>query len=892
MKHRHLLLTLLAMMVVSFMTSCRQSEKEEALFPADIMKESRADLEKKITDLGIPNPLEALSVMEVSQEERDAMEFLYAYMVTPDILDFSIDFHLKNVRQSLKAREEMPWGKSVPTLLFRHFVLPVRANNEAIDESRIVLYDELKEVVAGKDMYEAVLALNHWCHRHVTYAPSDGRTSSPLATMRNALGRCGEESTFTVAILRTMGIPARQVYTPRWAHTDDNHAWVEAWVDGKWHYLGACEPAPKLGMAWFDAPVLRAMLLHTKAFGKYKGAEEALSEHPTYTEINVTSNYVPTAHAKVRVVDADGTPVEGVPVTFRLYNYAELYPLVTRTSDSNGMASTELGLGDIVVVAGDSPDRMGILHYTVTEGEEVKDIVLKPYSEWDESVHFKLVPPAEKKPTAFSDSLAINACNIQMGHNDSIRHAYTSTFPSLAQADELAKALNIRTKEGLDLLRTVYIESRGNQEVIRTFLSETPAEKRLHALFLLRSLSDKDLHDVTLPVLREAINETYTDTELRDPNLISLRVWRETLYPVIAPLKNALSEIISGNGGDEAWTSMSRADKVRAIVNQVERFRLDEQYNPIRQPLSPETAWRLRMGDRTTLTVLLVRLLRTARIPAMWAPAPNKPVYMDEKGKKVIISFLEGGQNDKPMSANCILNMSYEQSGYLKHPKYETNFTIGFIDQQGRMGTYGFDYAALYQTLNGEELIHAHNFISSGTRLADGAVLYNISKVRCGEVTPLVFDRDTTQVSVIGGMDPEKKYFDLKAGDEKTILSTTGRGYFVLIVGQAHHEPTDHVLRDMQVLFNGETPKIPLIALTRKGSKPSETMQALLPQATWGEDTQDIINMLRTGCQIDENISLPVVAICDTFGRIVHINQGYTIGIGIRVSNIISSIKE
>ncbi|WP_025839484.1 hypothetical protein [Porphyromonas cangingivalis] len=62
-------------------------------------------------------------------------------------------------------------------------------------------------------------------------------------------------------------------------------------------------------MAWFDAPVLRAMLLHTKAFGKYKGAEEALSEHPTYTEINVTSNYVPTALAKVKVVDAEGHPV-------------------------------------------------------------------------------------------------------------------------------------------------------------------------------------------------------------------------------------------------------------------------------------------------------------------------------------------------------------------------------------------------------------------------------------------------------------------------------------------------------------------------------------------------------------------------------------------------------
>lgn len=890
MKHSLIRWAFLWALIMPLVISCQK--KEDALFPADIMSQSREDLRQKLDDLRISNPLDSLTGQDLTQDEKDAMEFIYAYMITPDILDFSVDFHLKNVRQTLKAREEMPWGKSVPSLLFRHFVLPLRANNEALDDTRTVLYDELKEVVAGKNMLDAVLALNHWCHKHVAYAPSDGRTSSPLATMRNALGRCGEESTFTVAILRTMGIPARQVYTPRWAHTDDNHAWVEAWVDGKWYYLGACEPAPKLDMAWFDAPVLRAMLLHTKAFGKYKGKEEALSEHPTYTEINVTSNYVPTALARVKVVDTQGNPVSGVPVTFRLYNYAEIYPLVTRTTDSEGMAATELGLGDIMIVAGDSPENIGILHYTVTPESEVKELVLRPYSEWDESLHFRLVPPAEQKPEAFTDTLAIEACALEMAGNDSIRHSYTSTFPTLEHADELARELEIKTKETQDLLRLILVESRGNQDVIRTFLRETPSEKRLQALFLLRSLSDKDLHDVTLPVLREAIREDYTDNEMRDPDIISLRVDREHLRPVSDVLKQALSTIVAEYGGEEQWASLPRGEQVRAITAKVEAFRVDEAYNPVRQPLSPATVWRLQMGDRTSLNVLLIRLLRTARIPALWDKGPNKAVYYDENGKKVIIPFFETAEEDEPVSAHCILDLSYEQSGYLKHPKYDNNFTIGFIDSEGQMGTYGFGFSAPYQTLKGEELIHANNFISSGTRLADGTVLYSMTKVRCGAVTPLVFDRDTTQVSVIGGMDPERKYFDLKAEEEKTILSTTGRGYFVLIIGQAHHEPTDHILRDMQVLFSGEVPQIPVIALTRNGSRPTEAMQALLPQASWGEDTQSISEMLRTGCQIDGSVTLPVVAVCDSFGRILHINQGYTIGVGVRIAGIISSIKE
>ena len=124
----------------------------------------------------------------------------------------------------------MPWGDKVPDREWKHFVLPPRINNEALDSSRVVFYEELKDRVKGMSMEEAILEVNHWCHEKVSYRASDGRTSNPLSAVSQAIGRCGEESTFTVAALRSVGIPARQVYTPRWAHTDDNHAWVEAWA--------------------------------------------------------------------------------------------------------------------------------------------------------------------------------------------------------------------------------------------------------------------------------------------------------------------------------------------------------------------------------------------------------------------------------------------------------------------------------------------------------------------------------------------------------------------------------------------------------------------------------------------------------------------------------------
>ena len=301
----------------------------------------------QVAALRTPN----LTTVQMSDQEAEFMRFLYAYMPMADVTDYTVEYHLENVRATLEAREQMPWGKTVPELLFKHFVLPLRVNNEALDLSRPVFYRELKERVQGMTMEEAILEVNHWCHEHVTYQPSDSRTLSPLACMNTAIGRCGEESTFTVAALRSIGIPARQVYTPRWAHTDDNHAWVEAWANGRWHFLGACEPEAVLDLGWFNAPASRALLMHTRAFGDYQGPEEVMSRTRNFTEINLIGNYAATARDQVQVLDRSGNPVPGARVEFRIYNYAEFYPAATKTADGKGRASLTAGRGDMLVWA-------------------------------------------------------------------------------------------------------------------------------------------------------------------------------------------------------------------------------------------------------------------------------------------------------------------------------------------------------------------------------------------------------------------------------------------------------------------------------------------------------------------------------------------------------------
>ena len=207
------------------------------------MDEVRSDLAQKREALPTGNLFSIFDDKSLTEQESDALAFLYAYMPVGDITDYSGDFYLENVRSSLATRGETVWGRTIPDDIFRHFVLPVRVNNENLDRSRMVFHDELMPRLKGLSMYDAVLEVNHWCHEKANYQPSDARTSSPLATVSTAYGRCGEESTFLVAALRSVGIPARQVYiscrrSPLRGHTG---------ASGLYSALGAYRRQPCVG---------------------------------------------------------------------------------------------------------------------------------------------------------------------------------------------------------------------------------------------------------------------------------------------------------------------------------------------------------------------------------------------------------------------------------------------------------------------------------------------------------------------------------------------------------------------------------------------------------------------------------------------------------------------
>lgn len=827
----------------------------------------------------------------MTPQEKEAMTFLYAYMPIGDITDYSGDFYLRNVRAAFEAREAMPWGDSIPEMIFRHFVLPIRVNNENLDESRMVFYQELKDRVKGLSLYDAVLEVNHWCHEKVIYTPSDARTSSPLASVKTAYGRCGEESTFTVAALRSVGIPARQVYTPRWAHTDDNHAWVEAWVNGKWYFLGACEPEPVLNLGWFNGPAYRGMLMHTKVFGKYNGPEDVMERTAGYTEINVIDNYAPSAKANITVTDADGKAVEGALVEFKLYNYAEFYSVARKTTDAEGKCFLAAGKGDMLVWA----SKDGKYGYSkISFGKDTeKTIVLDKEPGTTESVQLDIVPPVDGSIPAEVTDEQKEANAKRLLEEDAIRNQYVATFYTEEKAKALAKEL------GIDEARTIkyMIGSRGNYAEIEKFLREAPADKRKMAMSLLGVISAKDLRDTPASVLADHLNNTLpAETDLYVEYILNPRVSNEFLTPYKG---------FAATQVDEATRKAVQENPAELVEWVKQNIAIKEELNPQRIPIMPEGVWKARVADKHSRDIFFVAAARSLGVPARIEPVAKKIQYY--RNGWVDVDFEAAVQGNAKQGQ---VMASYKPIKALEDPKYYSHFTIAKVLDNGQLQTLDFEsangadmgagntWSALLK--NPLTLDEGHYVLVTGTRMAKGSVLAEITffNVEAGKTTPIKLEmrESKDEIQVIGNFNSENKFKLADKDEETSLLATTGRGYYIVAVLGARQEPTNHAMRDIAAVkeqLEAWGRGIVLLFPDEKGWKSFDPKEfgELPATITYGIDIDGRIQKeIVSAMKLTNAHSLPVFIIADTFNRVVFVSQGYTIGLGEQLMQVIHKL--
>lgn len=827
-----------------------------------------------------------MSGLNVNEQEMEALKFLYAYMPLADVTDYSVQFFLENVQATFEARQQMPWGNKVPELLFKHFVLPLRVNNEALDMSRPVFYKELKERVRGMSMEEAILEVNHWCHEHVTYQPSDARTLSPLACMKTAIGRCGEESTFTVAALRSIGIPARQVYTPRWAHTDDNHAWVEAWANGKWHFMGACEPEAVLDLGWFNAPASRALLMHTRAFGDYKGPEEVMSRTRNFTEINLIGNYAATAKTQVQVLDRTGNPIKGAKVEFRIYNYGEFYPAATKYTDGNGQTSLTAGKGDMLVWA----SKDGWYGYRkVSFGKDSQvDITLNKSNSLKSSPSyetFDIVPPVEKAVMPKVSPAMASANKERLAREDSIRKSYETTFIDKDRAQSLYPAV-------ADYL----VKSRGNWQTILDFVSKH-SDNMERILGILKGLNDKDMRDVSMEILEDAFNARSSQ--------LAQRVEYEM---ITSPFKCQLQDAF-----DQNTVAAFKANPTELIAWVRDNIDIRPNENALHIAQTPMGVWRSRVADGRSRDIFFVDLARSLDIEAQMDPITGKVQYRDGEGWQDV-NFEAVEQQNAPKGT---LKLRYTPTPTLDDPKYYHHFTISRIMDDGTTQLLNYDegdsgleegssWSNTFQ--NGTTLDAGTYMLTSGTRAASGKVLVanRIFKVNPNEMTTinLTMRQSDDIVAVIGNFNSESKFQLLDkelnpvASDAVSILSQTGRGYFIVGVLGVGQEPTNHAMRDIAqmsaALDKWGRPMVLLFENAGEAQKYRQENFGKLPKnIIYGIDADGSIRQqIAHEMKLQNATQLPIFILADTFNRVMFCSQGYTIGLGEQFTKVINNLDK
>ena len=655
-------------------------ERIEILFQKECLEFPRImqEIEAKISRLLLTSMEHQL---EVDPENlRCALQYLYIAMPLSDRVSYPFETYMDYAIRGVYLRESRSYVKALPEELFFPYVLFHRVNEEEILPCRSVfgeqielwlrkgmeaLFQEVKEDVAlenkaenahnkaldktldttlSKDLDQVleitpdmVKEINYWCSREGTYKSTDNRTLSALMFYKRGYGRCGEESVFSINAMRSMGIPCRQIYAPRWAHCEDNHAWIEVFVGGSWQFLGACEPMEHLNIGWFNAAASRAMLIHSRFFGedifesflksksmdecsvvsaegknvsnnyekidnKSFPKEEVLGKEGIVTELNQISRYAESKKIAIHILDSKGYPVPNAIVSLLLLNTGEFYPIARLSTDEEGWISFHTGLGTLL---------LEVQHERGNASELI---------DTREGDSFSLHLSGEEKEEKWRDL-------------DFFAPVDSEKNPNTETEEEKA-----RGKKRLSLCKEALkqkIKAYQNPAIV-SFLQHPDRERREEFLYV---LSEKDLSDVSLEVLEDSyFDDSHFKGNRQEGGLENTPEYTEHMKKLVFPylMNPRVDEEILRPYRNVVLTSFSNQEKdlfrkepkkiQKWIQREIKSYPNKERRSVITAPAACLIG---RVGSSLSQAILFVAIARSLGIPARLRKSDKAMEYWD-----------------------------------------------------------------------------------------------------------------------------------------------------------------------------------------------------------------------------------------------------------------------
>ena len=838
---------------------------------SEFLKESRerilAGYER--TAEQFPGVFGEISERLAAEEPETALAAKYLYMTMPlsDAANYPVDVFLDYAENGVRLWRGAENIRALPEDIFLNYVLYHRVNEEEIAPCRKLFCGEIRafmeengkaELLSGNDRKASAIEVNYWCAQEATYHCTDDRTLSALTVYRRGNGRCGEESVFAVNALRSVGIPARQVYAPKWSHCDDNHAWVEIWHEGDWYFLGACEPLPILNKGWFTNASSRAMMVHSRWFDGKASGEEKIGKDGMVTMLNELSRYAKTCELAVKVTDGEGQALAGVEVSFQVLNYAEFAPVAAGQTNKDGYCRLTTGLGSLMVQA----VYEGQTACVVVDTRETRECTVKISGDVSGDIAGGSDEASGMESWAAIDMIAPVDTPVNTDMPTPEQTVIGNRRLDEANAKRIAKTEGWVNPECEKFLQGAAAADGEDGDVLGDLRAE-----------LLEVLTEKDRTDLKAEVLEEHLNFAlpYEDTlehSLFVKYVLNPRVDDEVLMKYRETVENAFSDeekLLFRENPAAIWTAVRER-----VVSYPERERASV-------ITTPEGCLKLGVGSGLSRKILFVAIARTLGIPARLNPEDRSMEYWKDGAFVRVLPEAE---------KNCRVILKAENGVVWK---YFQNWTMAKLEQGWYTSLRLGDLEWRDGVLNADLEAGMYRIVTSN-RLPNGnmfAYVYHFS-IGAGQEKEIVLKlREADLEDMLESIElPEFSLRKDEEGRETVEASalTEGRKRILMFLEESR-EPTEHILNEMMeqreafaalkdtvvfVVQSGAALKDPTIARAR----------AMFPEIPVYYDCfADHIELLGRRMYVDHE-KLPLIIVTD--GRLngIYATSGYNVGTG------------
>lgn len=309
---------------------------------------------KALSNLQLLPKAKAKSFAKILKQYPDiVMAYMIAYEQSATLAEADPQAVLSNYHTVIELLKTQ--NPSYPAELFLSYIAKQTVSDERIEAYRQpFLEDGLRQIMKeNPEPLELYRAVSIWCLERLYFMQTSGRDQSPLdITEKTLVGRCEEMQILFVAACRVVGLPARPASAPYWAHTDNNHAWAEVYLDGAWHYTGDMDNAYYPNQTWFSGLIDKTVLI--LADGSLPAeSDEVLQQNRYAAVINSTPNYAGERIRKLNLlfVDEAGNPIPKVQTDIMVYNWSSLRSIATILSNDEGKTCLSVGRGAFYVMA-------------------------------------------------------------------------------------------------------------------------------------------------------------------------------------------------------------------------------------------------------------------------------------------------------------------------------------------------------------------------------------------------------------------------------------------------------------------------------------------------------------------------------------------------------------